>query len=956
MAESVGQIGLDLVVNQNQFKKQIAGITNLAKKAGTTLAAAFAVKKLVDFGKSCIDLGSDLAEVQNVVDVTFPSMSAQIDNFAKKAAASFGLSETMAKKFTGTFGAMTKAFGFTEKAAYDMGTTLTGLAGDVASFYNISQDEAYTKLKSVFTGETETLKDLGIVMTQSALDAYALANGYGKVIAKMSEVEKVALRYKFVQEQLTLASGDFVRTSDGWANQVRILKLQFDSLKATIGQGLINVLTPVLKVINILLGKLMTLANVFKSFTDMLSGNKNSAAANTAQSLADANTSAAGMAGAVADTAKSAKAINKSLAGFDKLNTISDTNGDITGGSSFSDIDFGTLPESKIDIPGDVKVNPKLQQAINDLKLALIPASESLDRFKKSLEPLKTFAAQGVTDFYNDFLKPVGTWGLGEGLPRLIDGLTNGLGKINFAKLTKSFSGLWKSLAPFATNIGKGLLNFYEHVLIPIGIWKFGEALPRFIDAISNDLGKINYEKIQEKLNSLWDAFTPFATNIGEGLLWCWENVLVPLGAWTANEVLPLFLEGLASGFSAINNILLALQPLGIWLWDNFLQPLAEWTGGVIVDVLGFLNEKLSAFSSWCAQNPDIIQGIAVAVSTFMLAFKGLNTVIDLWNKKSEIAAGATKILDLVIGGLKSPVTLIAAGIAALVAVVVLLVKNWDKVKEAAEKVWQKIQEIWGIVADWFYEHVIEPMGLFFDKLWSKIKEIFGSIGTWFKDKFTAAADGIKAAFSTIKDFFSDIWTGIKNTFGNVANWFKDKFSAAWQAVKNVFSKGGKIFDGIKDGILSGLKTVINGIISGINKVVALPFKGLNKALDTLRGLSILGVSPFGWLPSIDIPQIPKLAQGGYVKANTPQLAMIGDNRHQGEVVAPEDKLQELLDRAVSKSSANKEMFEIMALLRDILATLERIGNKELVARIRSSDVYRAWKAEDVAAKKRTGR
>ena len=118
-------------------------------------------------------------------------MSKQIDQFAKNASTQFGLSETMSKRFTGTFGAMAKAFGFNEKAAYDMSTTLTGLSGDVASFYNISQDEAYTKLKSVFTGETESLKDLGIVMTQTALDSYALANGFGKTSANMSEMEQV---------------------------------------------------------------------------------------------------------------------------------------------------------------------------------------------------------------------------------------------------------------------------------------------------------------------------------------------------------------------------------------------------------------------------------------------------------------------------------------------------------------------------------------------------------------------------------------------------------------------------------------------------------------------------------------------------------------------------------------------------------------------------------------------
>ena len=114
MGESVGEIGLDLVVNEGGFKRQMAGISSLAKKAGVALAAAFSVKKLVDFGKECIELGSDLAEVQNVVDVTFPSMTARVDKFAKSAMTSFGLSETMAKQYTGTFGAMAKAFGFTE--------------------------------------------------------------------------------------------------------------------------------------------------------------------------------------------------------------------------------------------------------------------------------------------------------------------------------------------------------------------------------------------------------------------------------------------------------------------------------------------------------------------------------------------------------------------------------------------------------------------------------------------------------------------------------------------------------------------------------------------------------------------------------------------------------------------------------------------------------------------------
>ena len=309
-AESVGQIGLDLTVNDRSFKKQMAGIQGMAKKAGAALG-------------------------------------------------SFGLSETMAKKFTGTFGAMAKAFGFNEQAAYEMSTALTGLAGDVASFYNISQDEAYTKLKSVFTGETESLKDLGIVMTQSALDSYALANGFGKTTAKMTEAEKVALRYKFVTDQLTLASGDFIRTSDGWANQVRILKLQFDSLKATIGQGLINVLTPVIKVINLIISKLMSLANAFKSFTELITGKKSgggvSAAATGMEDIAgSADNESAAMGGAGNAAKKAAKDIKGATSGIDELNIIqapdsSGSDGGAGGGYTADEFDMGEVDTSAID-------------------------------------------------------------------------------------------------------------------------------------------------------------------------------------------------------------------------------------------------------------------------------------------------------------------------------------------------------------------------------------------------------------------------------------------------------------------------------------------------------------------------------------------------------------------------------------------------------------------------------
>ncbi len=182
MAQYDGSIRIGTSIDVSGIRrgeKEIKGSMNRIKDAAGSMAkviaSAFAVRELVQFGKAATELGSDLEEVQNVVDVTFTTMSDKIDEFARSAAKSAGLSETMAKRYAGTFGAMAKSFGFTEEAAYQMSTALTQLSGDVASFYNISQDEAYIKLKSVFTGETETLKDLGVVMTENALDAYAMA-------------------------------------------------------------------------------------------------------------------------------------------------------------------------------------------------------------------------------------------------------------------------------------------------------------------------------------------------------------------------------------------------------------------------------------------------------------------------------------------------------------------------------------------------------------------------------------------------------------------------------------------------------------------------------------------------------------------------------------------------------------------------------------------------------------
>lgn len=248
-----------------KIKDDIDGIGNEAQNAGGILGSSLAggfmkvakaiagaaiTKKLIDIGIQAIEIASDLQEVQNVVDVTFTTMSDQVNNFAKSAATSAGLSERMAKQYVGTFGAMATSFGFAEAEAFEMSTALTQLSGDLASFYNVSQDEAMGKLKGIFTGETEALKELGVVMSQTELDAYALENGFGKTTSAMTEQEKVTLRYQFVMDRLSAASGDFVRTQDSWANQTKVLALQWEEFMGVLGEILITAILPVVQAVN----------------------------------------------------------------------------------------------------------------------------------------------------------------------------------------------------------------------------------------------------------------------------------------------------------------------------------------------------------------------------------------------------------------------------------------------------------------------------------------------------------------------------------------------------------------------------------------------------------------------------------------------------------------------------------------------------------------------------------
>lgn len=1041
MATKIGDVELGLVVNQQGFTNQLNGIQQKVMGFAKVLAGAFAVKKLIDFGSEAIKLGSDLNEVQNVVDVAFPKMSKQVDEFAKSAMYASGLSETMAKRYTGTFGAMSKAFGFSEQQAYEMSTALTSLAGDVASFYNISQDEAYTKLKSVFTGETETLKDLGVVMTQTALDAYAMANGFGKTTAEMSEAEKVALRFAFVQSQLALASGDFARTSDSWANQVRIMKLQFQSFMASVGQGLINLFTPVIQVLNFLLSKLLTVGNAFRALTELLTGKKSQAGggiqetADAVGNLADNMQGAGGGAGDMADAvddaggaadkaggaAKKAAKEMKSLMGFDKINKLSEPNDDSGGGGGGggggkgkgkgggggggglqpkgAQVDMGKIAE------GDNQLKKffedlfgRIGELIAKFKAGFDAAfhSEGLERMKVALERIgatlqEIFTDPQVVQSFNDMLDKwayalgqftgaIASVGVGIGV-FLTESIANALDnhKEQIKKALVNTMDATGDMMKAAGNIAQAIGDTIYKVLTSEGAVKIGEAIAGAFISLYVDIKEIgaklgrdlmkafetiitkNAPKLTEAFNTMLKNIAPiFKTvekaveDVGKMFKGVYDDTIGPLIIqW--GEMISGLVGTIIDGFNNhVNPILEKVGKAFGGVYDQYVKPMIDSFGGAIYS----LGQAIS--SLWTALEPiynllasslgpvlGVIAGVlgGVLLAALVAISLALKAVFDLLSFLFDILRN---VVDAITNAASQLMTALPEGFQAAWDGIVAIfggIGQWfsdrwnDIVTEFSnvptwfntvfQTAWNNIVNVFKAIGQWFKDrwndvvnalsNVATWFGTMFKNAWNGIVNVFSVAGSW----FSGIWGGIKAVFSGVVEFFRGIFQGAWNTitsiFSTIPNWFSNIFSKAWAGVRDVFSTGGRIFMGITEGILGTFKTVVNGIIGGINRVITIPFNGINGILDGIRGISVMGVSPFSWIGRISTPQIPMLAQGGFVKANTPQLAMIGDNKHYGEIVAPENKMLAMAREAARLSKDSNSSAEVVALLRQLV-------------------------------------
>ena len=678
-----GTIVIDTRIDQkgaiNGMKGLQSSLTPMLKKIGSLIAVAFSAKALLSFAKASIEVASDIQEVQNVVDVAFGDMAYKMEEFADTAITQYGISRLEAKKTGSTMMAMAKGMGLASDEASDMAITLTGLSADMASFYNITQDRASIALKSVFTGETETLKQYGIVMTEVNLQEYAYQQGINKKYQAMTQAEKVQLRYNYVLEQTKLAQGDFARTQGSWANQTRILSEQWKEFMSVIGTGLIQVLTPAIRVLNQFLSSLIAVARNLASFlgVDLNVSNATAESADNTEALA----------GAMDNTADSTKKANKAgkqaVATFDDLNVLqkdSDSGAGGAGGGASTKVATEPVTQASNAMAGLANgFLDTLMDKLSDLAKFFAPIT---DQLKKMFSHMWDVLKKGFIAFVNDIANkwqllcdvlssPETLYAIYQTFEAWISNMT-----IIFDILTTVIGDLWSHFASpvidsFITNILPVLIQLFGELSQTVNtvmqevqkifdaVWK-GTVIPVLDLATEVITGFFtSIKQFWDKWGKpIFDALRVAITNVGDTVLNIYNTVLKPvldhviagLKVFWENSLKPL-----------IDNVLDFIGNLGMLLlelWNNILYPLVN----AIVDVIG----------------PPIVTALNGLWDVLQSIFSGVVTAID----------NLIDVIDSVVSALRGVITFITDVFKGN------WLGAWQSVKAIFSNIWQGIKDV----------------------------------------------------------------------------------------------------------------------------------------------------------------------------------------------------------------------------------------------------------------------
>lgn len=692
-----------------RITNSLGGVESKLKSIAKLAAAAFSIKVLVDLGKQAIELASDIEETQNVVETAFGDLTYMVEDFADTAIEKLGLSRLAAKQMASTYMAMGKGIGVADKASAEMAINATARVADIMSFYNLSADRANTMMKAVWTGETESFKAIGVVMTEANLQNFAYTKGINKKIAAMTEAEKVQLRYQYVMAQTALAEGDFAKTSGSWANQVRMLSEKWKELLSILGGGLIQVLTPAIQLLNVVMSKLIAFANTLSSVFSSLFGT-------TKKQIAEQKKAAAVTAGAAKSTDALAKSTKKAgqeakkagkeaknaSAGFDTLNILStsDSSADTSSGDSGTGGDSGAFgggavaemidPSQTESLMDEVKnkIAEKVEEIKGYLSTTFAPTLESIKaNVLPQVENLKT-TFKGIFSDVSGWGDPFLDYITNTFMPSVALRLSN-LSVVAggaLESLNMVISDLWgTAFEPFfesfiteglprITEFGNQVSNtftiaFTEAKTIFDTVWTNG-ILPavQLLSDIFGDVWQIIKDTWDEYGQPIFDGFNQTVQTVSNLIQNIWKTIIEPIWTNLINIITELWENHLKPLVANIAGMVAEFIIMAQTIYNNVIAPIISW----IVDTFGpmittAVNSIFNTVSTIVASVIDIVNGIITVLRGIIEFITGVFS--GDWQKAWEGIKKVFKgIWDTLVAVVKAPINIIISLINGLIS------------------------------------------------------------------------------------------------------------------------------------------------------------------------------------------------------------------------------------------------------------------------------------------------
>ena len=695
----------------NHIQKATLSLKNLLQVA----LGFYGIRTLFNWGKDAVNFASDLTEVQNVVENSFGTEGTKtIEGYAKTARESLGMSELTFKQIASRYQAMGNAMGITTgqiakansnltgkmtddyaKVGDGMGnmsTRLTMLAADMASFYNVEQSTVAEALNAVYTGQTRPLRQYGLDLTQATLQEWANKQGIDAKISSMSQAEKTMLRYQYVMAQTNTIQGDFARTSQTWANQVRILKQNLQALGGVIGGTLINAFRPLVAWLNKAMGSVIAFAETVGNALGKIFGwqifhtpasNAADAYDTISDSLEDAGASGGDAADGIGKATKAAEEYKNTVLGFDELNKLNDpTKSSGSGGSGggagsgaggAAGVGDGTGADFQI-----IKGKSWLEDYKSEINTLFELGSYISDTLTKAMESIKwddiygkaRDFGTGLASFLNGLIKPELFSALGGTIAGAINTALNAgdafLDRFNFDNLGRSIAaGINEFMRDFdfalAASVFYKAVNGLADTIIAAGQdTKWGDLGAKISNGIFWALYNLDWE------NKIFKAADTFGTNLADFL----NGLIKPSTFWQIGQTVA----------NVLNTALHILDTFGhTFDFTNFGDSLATavngfittWDPGLTADTFttladGVLDAAIAAVGgiSWFDFGYKIREMI-LGINWNNLLFKAGTLIMDAINAALDAASGlfdGTPISDA-IEGLQTTINNIAGQI-----------------------------------------------------------------------------------------------------------------------------------------------------------------------------------------------------------------------------------------------------------------------------------------------------